>query len=254
MGKFVDMTGKKIPGTKWTVVKYLGSKRGMSNWQIRCECGTLRESLLNNQFCGKSNSCGCGRKNPRAQMMLNQSPQPAVEGFVIRNFCGTEIRQRGSDRYFDATAMCKVGGKLIGHWRSLKETRDYLSALHSVIGITITELVVSVNGGDPNNQGTWIHPRAAMRLAQWISPEFAIAVDGWVLDMVEGRVPVPDSPSHLSGRPVSEEVPKPKSILSGLPSLVDAQKELETKEREVKALRVLVSTLKRNQKLLAFTE
>jgi hypothetical protein len=173
---------------------------------------------------------------------------------VVRHFCGTEIRQRGSDRYFDATAMCKVGGKRLHDWSRLQATSEYFEALYTVTGIPVTELVVSVNGGDPNSQGTWIHPRAAMRLAQWISTEFAIAVDGWVLDMVEGRAPVPASPSHLSGRPVSEEGPKPKSILNSLPTLADAQDELETKEREVKALRVLVSTLKRNQKLLAFAE
>lgn len=111
-------------------------------------------------------------------------PQPE---FIERQFDGHVIRQRTSDGYLDATAMCKACGKMPFDWQRLQSTTEYLEALRIATGIPVTQLVVATNEIGHKMQGTWIHPRAAMRLAQWCSPKFAILVDGWVLDLVEGR-------------------------------------------------------------------
>ena len=37
-------------------------------------------------------------------------------------------------------------------------------------------------GGAAHLQGTWVHPRLAVDLARWISPAFAVWMDGWFLE------------------------------------------------------------------------
>jgi len=235
----VDRIGQRFGA--WTVVEY----RGYSKWLLRCDCGTERISALSNMLLGWSKSCGC-KKHIRNPVPV---PQPQPE-HVDREFNGQVIRQRTSDRYFDATAMCKIGGKLIGHWSSLQSTTDYLSVLSTVIGIPITELVVVRQGGDHNMQGTWIHPRAAMRLAQWISPEFSVLVDGWVLDLVEGRSSTFGQQASLPHAKTPESNYRTRSI-SQMPSLEVAEHELKQLERETKIMRCVVSGLKKAQRFMA---
>jgi hypothetical protein len=115
---------------------------------------------------------------------------------MLREYNGIEIPMRPNDGYINATKMCKAGGKEWTNFRQLKSTNEYLEALESVLGIPRTEITVSVQGGDPRRQGTWVHPRLASRLAQWISPEFAVIVDGWVLDLTAGKPVMVNEASH----------------------------------------------------------
>lgn len=60
-------------------------------------------------------------------------------------------------------------------------------ASRNVIGIPVegaAAVVQVVRGGWPELQGTWIHPRLAVDLARWVSPEFAVWMDGWFLDVM----------------------------------------------------------------------
>lgn len=100
---------------------------------------------------------------------------------------GNPVQQRASDGYINATAMCRAAGKLWGHYRENANTRAFLDALESDIGIPISELVQSVKGGDPRIQGTWVHPQVAVHLAQWLSAEFAVKVSKWVYDWLGGN-------------------------------------------------------------------
>lgn len=100
---------------------------------------------------------------------------------------GNPVQQRASDGYINATAMCRIAGKMWGHYRENGNTQAFLLALEADIGIPISELVKSVKGGDPRLQGTWVHPQVATHLAQWLSPEFAVKVSKWVYDWLSGR-------------------------------------------------------------------
>lgn len=49
-------------------------------------------------------------------------------------------------------------------------------------------------GTGPNERrGTYVHPRLAIDLARWISPEFAVWMDGWFLDEVDSQTTTPVS-------------------------------------------------------------
>jgi hypothetical protein len=107
---------------------------------------------------------------------------------LAKSFNDRLIRIRQDDRYVSATDMAQACGKLLADWKRLKSTSEYLEAFQSAMGIPIAELVeihmgVEV-GGRPENQGTWLHPKVALRFAQWCSPHFAVQVDCWIDELL----------------------------------------------------------------------
>lgn len=92
---------------------------------------------------------------------------------------GTPISVRQSDQYINATAMCKATGKQWNDYFRLDSTGEFLDALEEQTGIPVCDLVVSVKG-----QGTWVHRRVAIHLAQWCSPEFAVWVTGRIEELL----------------------------------------------------------------------
>jgi hypothetical protein len=118
-----------------------------------------------------------------------------MNSLTLLEYNGIKIPQRPNG-YINATKMCQTGGKLWSNFWQLKSTQDYVEVLANVLQIPKTKLTSTIQGGNPWQQGTWIHPRLASRLAQWISPEFAVVNDGWVIDIVEGRQPMPNEASH----------------------------------------------------------
>lgn len=105
-----------------------------------------------------------------------------AEGLDRRIWQGTVIERRQTDGYVNATAMCKANGKHLPHYMANERTHSYIAALAPVVGIPTTEMVSVRQGGQPELQGTWIHHRLAVDLARWISPSFAVWMDGWFLE------------------------------------------------------------------------
>ena len=144
---------------------------------------------------------------------------------LIKSWNDRNIRIR-SDRYVSLTDMAQASGKQFGHWNNLKSTKSYLQALESVIGIAITGLVQVIQGGDPQNQGTWGHPKVAIRFAQWCSDEFAVQVDIWTDElMTTGKVElIPTQPAL------------PQSFSEALRLLAAEVEAKEALEKEIKIL------------------
>ena len=103
-------------------------------------------------------------------------------------FNGSPIPQR-QDGYVSAKAMCRMGGRKWSEFKRLKSTEEYLGALESCLGIPRQALITS-------GKEIWVHPRLGLRLARWISPKFAVVVDGWVTDILSGKHPMPNEASH----------------------------------------------------------
>lgn len=101
------------------------------------------------------------------------------------SYNGYEINQRESDGYVNATQMCKVVGKKVNDWTRTKETKAYINGVAVVTEIPATELIVSIQGGDPSSQGTWIHPKLAICLGRWISVDFALWCDQHIRQLIE---------------------------------------------------------------------
>lgn len=122
-----------------------------------------------------------------------QFPLPLVQ----YEFEKETIHQRVKDGYVNATAMCKAAGKQLKHYNENQMTKEFVKVLSSEVGIPTTELVQSVQGGNPALQGTWVHPQVAINLAQWLSPIFAVRVTKWVFDWMSGKVTGGNLPYHL---------------------------------------------------------
>lgn len=114
---------------------------------------------------------------------------PSLPLFIEHKIDGDIIAQRPTDGYINATSLCKKAGKLFNDYSRLKSTGEYLDALSVATKIPRESLVQSIMGGsNVKEQGTWVHPKVAIHLAQWLSPEFSVQVSDWVFDWISGNV------------------------------------------------------------------
>ena len=104
--------------------------------------------------------------------------------FVPHKVEGRLVEQRRADGYINATAMCTAANRPWSRYWEVKASQEFATELSADIGIPISELIQSVKGGQPDRQGTWVHPQVAIHLAQWLSPKFAVLVSKWVYDWI----------------------------------------------------------------------
>jgi hypothetical protein len=118
---------------------------------------------------------------------------------------GEVIYQRVQDGYVNATTMCKAGGKEWFDYFKQVNTKEFLEELSDQLKIPIkpsrgiigTALISTIQGGYPEQQGTWVHPQVAINLGQWVSPRFAVKVSKWVFDWMSGKARSNNIPYHL---------------------------------------------------------
>ncbi len=137
---------------------------------------------------------------------------------IERRYNDVVIRQRQSDNYMHATAMCSAGRKRWGDYFDLDHTQEFLAALSQETSLAITSpdgnCLVQARAGRPDlGGGTWVHPLVAMNLAQWISSKFAVMVSKWIFELVTTDrvelapvVPVPVSDVVPAFEPITEVV------------------------------------------------
>jgi hypothetical protein len=173
--------------------------------------------------------------------MKNAHSGPALlsAGIEARAWNGCAIQRRQSDGFVNATAMCRAGGKRWTLYSANDRTRQYICALAGSLGLQIPcaaaevgfptsgipGLIQVIKGGRPDLQGTWIHPRLAVDLARWISPSFAVWMDGWFLEALGVLSPLPtpapvvrSKPAPTAARSMSDQ--QLQSTSSLLPSLL----------------------------------
>jgi len=88
---------------------------------------------------------------------------------------GFEFQYRADD-YINLTLMCKQTDRKFNHYFRTKPTKDFIEAVSLETNIPVAELIQKRVGGIPTQQGTYGHPLIAIHLAQWCSPEIALAV------------------------------------------------------------------------------
>jgi len=111
---------------------------------------------------------------------------------------GTIVDQRASDGYINATALCKAGGARWNDYYTNTTAKKFLAALEAKTGIPVLELIQKVTIAGVTS--TWVHPKVAINLGQWVSADFAVLVTEWVTDwMSSGRKPAFNNalPPHL---------------------------------------------------------
>ncbi len=116
---------------------------------------------------------------------------------IFHNANDQAIAQRTSDGYISATAMCKAAKKKWADYFRLESTQEYLQALSQDLGLIVivnnptphipTSALVETFRGGNSQQGTWIHYEVAVDLAKWLSPQFRILVNRWVVQWMSGK-------------------------------------------------------------------
>lgn len=108
---------------------------------------------------------------------------------------GTVVEQRAIDGYINATALCTAAGKKWHNYVRNETTGQFLRALEAKTRIRVLELIQEVIVGGV--KATWVHPKVAIHLAQWLSADFAVQVSEWVVDWISGRGGPTGAPATL---------------------------------------------------------
>lgn len=95
------------------------------------------------------------------------------------------VQQRKDDGYINATNLCTAAGKRWHNYVRNETTGHFLRALEGKTRISVLLLIQQVTSED-GSHSTWVHPKVAIHLAQWLSAEFAVQVSEWVYDWMNG--------------------------------------------------------------------
>ena len=63
-----------------------------------------------------------------------------------------------------------------------QEIREYCESLSKLQNYSLADLLIVKRGGKDN--GTWAHQKVALRVAQKLSPGFAVMVDSWIEELL----------------------------------------------------------------------
>lgn len=94
-----------------------------------------------------------------------------------------------------------------------QEIKEYCESLSKLQNYSLADLLIVKRGG--NDNGTWAHQKVALRVAQKLSPDFAVMVDSWIEELLTtGKVDMQNT--------------IPRSYAEALRQLAD---EVETREK-----------------------
>jgi hypothetical protein len=84
--------------------------------------------------------------------------------------------------WFNATEVADKFGKRPIDWIRLEETQAYLKALSEALGISEAKSLIRAK----RNSGTWLHPKLAVKFAQWLDIRFAVWCDMQIDMLLKG--------------------------------------------------------------------
>lgn len=111
-----------------------------------------------------------------------------VEPLDVRRWRGMPIHRKADSfacedsvraGFVCANSVCAAAGKEWEHYSTDARTVLFLKALVASMACEAKELVVS---GGVAGDSPWVHPRVAVDLARWCSPEFGVWMENWFLD------------------------------------------------------------------------
>lgn len=103
----------------------------------------------------------------------------AVMQFHGKNIAFQEIEGK---MMVNATQMAKPFGKRAIDWLVTQQAKDLIETISKVRILTLDDLQVVKRGG--SNPGTWFHEDVALLFAQWLSPEFYLACNTKLKELV----------------------------------------------------------------------
>ena len=124
---------------------------------------------------------------------------------VFHSANNSPVGQRAADGYVNATQMCKAHNKRFDNYKKHEGYKPYVEALSNSLKLSELDLVQSRRG---KTGSIWVHPRIAIHLAMWLSPEFAVEVIGWIETWITtGQNPVRSQPQPAPPPPQPPTLP-----------------------------------------------
>lgn len=122
----------------------------------------------------QENICLSGNKST-----LQPTARPSEMGKIFSyNGNSVTMRLRNGIVYVNLTEVAKsFPSKNLSHIINSQEIKEYCEALSEIQNCISADLLIVSKGGDVSKQGTWAHQKVALRVAQKLSPEFAVWVD-----------------------------------------------------------------------------
>lgn len=107
---------------------------------------------------------------------------------VVAEYEGTVIHF-SVDGWFNATTAAARFGKSPHEWLRLPGTVEYLDALTEADVSNTGKSRIWTRSKRGNAGGTWLHPKLAVRFAQWLDVRFAIWCDEQIDALIRGTHP-----------------------------------------------------------------
>lgn len=117
-------------------------------------------------------------------LQSNNGSSAKNELLSVMQFHGKQIAFEEIDGKImvNATQMAKPFGKQPIDWLKYDQAKDLLNAMTKPTNISLTDLKVVRRGG--KNPGTYFHEDVALLFAQWLSPEFYIACNNKLKELL----------------------------------------------------------------------
>ena len=103
---------------------------------------------------------------------------------ITKDFNGLPIIFR-EDGYINGTHAARQLGKDIWEFFKLDSTKQYMKALEKMMGIPLNIQKPATRG---RSGSTYIHPKLAVRLNQWLDVRFAVWCDLMIDNILQGNI------------------------------------------------------------------
>ena len=113
----------------------------------------------------------------------------AASIIVSKSYNGHEVplaKNKNGIVYVNLTEVAKAfPNKNLIQIVNSREIKEYCDSLSKLQNYSLADLLIVRRGGD--NSGTWVHQKVALRVAQKLSPDFAVMVDSWSEELLTMR-------------------------------------------------------------------
>lgn len=94
-----------------------------------------------------------------------------------------------SEGWFNATVAAEKFSKRPADWLALESTQAYIAVLAEILTCEKSSLLKTSRARVDRGGGTWMHPKLAVRFAQWLDTRFAVWCDLQIDGLLRGQHP-----------------------------------------------------------------
>ena len=91
-----------------------------------------------------------------------------MNGLIVREYLGKGIEFKIINGKVYANALSMTDSIKLDNWKRSPNTKRYTEVLENSRSVESTEWIISKKGGSVEEQGTWIHEKLILKLANCI--------------------------------------------------------------------------------------